>query len=542
MWANYTNLSIFSLKNDIAQQFEIFISMKYLPKLYHYLFCYLMFFLSVNSYAQTAGLRTLDDRTKNQQQLLQNQAKTISDQQKMIYDLRDKLARQETAIKVLESEQKAKEHALREQISWNINALQIIAGFIIVGIGVAIWQRNFLGRNLLGVWIEENFKESIRYYLKDIIQRKVRDRDVREIVREKGEAAVEAIIAKYLKEKDMAVVISKSARPEIDKTIVELNKEVAESLKGKVPAWEQDFARYLQLGARLVDKTRVLTETMSFPGEVKLEVQEYKRVLLKLKNAPDYTPEDWYLKGIDEYESGNLKDAKESFAEVLYLNAEDTNAMLFKGVIHRDNAEYKSALKVFNQVLDLEPHHKIALVLHANTSFKMKKYDKAIEDYNQIIALDVNYAYCYYGRGNAFKEKVDYTNAIKDYQTAIVKDHTFALAYLSVVELLLISENYEEAQSYLNQLAELSDLKIKDQILAKYFTLIIRKILHQGTAQAEEQFEELLLKDIDFTWDLTKIEKWIISNVNLDKDDHLFITNKTKVMKKRIVKGEAIEA
>ncbi|WP_299465171.1 tetratricopeptide repeat protein [uncultured Microscilla sp.] len=514
--------------------------MEYLPKLYHYLLCSLLV-LSITSYAQVTELRTLDDRTKTQQQLLQTQQKTISDQQKMIYDLRDKLAHQETAIKVLESEQKAKEDSLYQQIHWNINALKIIAGFIVVGIILLIWQRNFLGRHLLGVWIEENFKESIRYYLKDMIQRKVRDRDVREIVREKGEAAVAATVTKYIKETDIADIIHKNARPEIDRLIKVVNEEVAENLKGKVPTWEQDFAHYLELGARLADKTQVLNETLTFPAETKLEIQEYKKVLLKLKNAPDYTPEDWYLKGIEEYETGHLKDARESFNEVLHLNAEDTNAMLFKGATHSDNAEYKSAIKIFNQALTLEPQNKIALILHANTAFKMKKYDKAIENYDQIQDLDADYAYSYYGKGNAYKEKGDYQLAIENYRVAIEKDDDFALAYLSITELLIVSENYEEAHGYLSKLSEFADLKIRDQILAKYFELIIKKIRHLGTTQSEADFEELLLNEIDVYWDMSKIDKWL-TITQLDKDDLLFITNKTKVMKKRIKQGEVVES
>lgn len=517
-----------------------FLRMKYLPKLYHYFLCGLLL-MSINSYAQVTGLRTLDDRTKTQQQLLQTQQKTISDQQKMIYDLRDKLARQETAIKVLESEQKAKEDALREQISWNINALKIIAGFIVVGIILLIWQRNFLGRHLLGVWIEENFKESIRYYLKDMIQRKVRDRDVREIVREKGEAAVAATVTKYVKETDIANIIHQNARPEIDRLIKDVNAEVAENLKGKVPTWEQDFVRYLQLGSRLTDKTQTLNETLTFPAETKLEIQEYKKVLLKLKNAPDYTPEDWYLKGIEEYETGHLKDARDSFNEVLHLNAEDINAMLFKGATYSDNSEYKAAIKIFNQALTLEPQNKIALILHAKTAFKMKKYDKAIENYDQIQALDANYAYSYFGKGNAYKEKDDYEQAIANYEIAIEKDPGFALAHLYMTELFIVSDKYAEAQGILEKLGEFEDLKIKDQILAKYFELIIKKIRHLGTAQSEADFDELLLKEIDFNWDMSKIDKWL-SVAQLDKDDQLFIGNKTKIMKKRIKQDETVEA
>lgn len=516
--------------------------MKDLLKLYRYLPGLLVLLIANVTMAQLPGLRTLDDRTKNQQQALSNQAKTISDQQKMIYDLRDKLARQETAIKVLESELKAKEASLKGQISWNINALRIIAGFIIFGIAVLIWQRNFLGRNLLGVWIEENFKESIRYYLKDIIQRKVRDRDVREIVREKGATAVDISINKYIKEANIAEVIAKTAQPEIEMAIKQMNQEVSENLKGKVPAWEQDFGRYLTLGSKLETQTSVLNETLSFPANIKLELQEFKKVLLKLKNAPDYTSEDWYLKGITEYEQGNLKDARESFAKVLHLNAEDTKAMVFKGAIHRDNAEYKSALKIFQQILELEPQHTIVKILRANTFFKMKRYDKAIEDYNHIIETNANYAFCYYGRGNALKEKGDYNTAIENYQIAIERDSTFAPAYLCITELLLITGSYQRAQSYVDQLHQLPDLKIKNQILAKYFTLLLRNVLHQGTAEAEQQFQELLEKDIDFTWDLSKIDKWASNNEKLDKDSKVFIAAKTKMIKKHIVAGEQVEA
>jgi len=492
--------------------------------------------------AQNQTIKALQDRAQDQQQTLQNQTKAIIDQQKMIFDLRDKLARQETAIKVLESELTSKEQALQDQIKWNINVIKVIAGFIIFGIAVVIWQRNFLGRNLLGVWIEDNFKESIRYYLKDIIQRKVRDRDVREIVREKGKDAVEALVNKHIKEIDLADVIATNARPQIDKALKDLDQEVADKLKGKVPTWEQDFNRYLALGHKLEAKTSVLNETLSFPVETKLELQEFKKVLFKVKNPPDFTPEDWYLKGIDEYETNALKEARESFTQVLYQNPEDTNAMLFRGAIRKDLAEYRSALKVLNQVLQEHPEHNIAKVLRAETHFKMKKYDKAIEDYDHILAAASDYSFGYYGRGNAYKEKFEYAAAIENYQVAVEKDHMFTLAYLSAVELQIITENYEGAQRYLDQLSELPELRIRDQIMAKYFLILLRNLQHLGTAEAELQFDEILQQDIEVPWDLSKIDKWVSSNNKLDKDTTLFINQKTELLKRKVNTGEILEA
>ncbi|OJJ18213.1 hypothetical protein BKI52_25665 [marine bacterium AO1-C] len=492
--------------------------------------------------AQTQTIKALQDRTKEQQQTLQNQTKAIIDQQKMIYDMRDKLARQETAIKVLESQLTSKEQALQDQIKWNINVIRIIAGFIIFGVAVVIWQRNFLGRNLLGVWIEDNFKESIRYYLKDMIQRKVRDRDVREIVREKGKDAVEAVVNKHIKEVDLADVIATNARPEIEKALKDLEQEVADKLKGKVPAWEQDFTRYLALGHKLEAKTSILNETLAFPAEVKLELQEFKKVLFKVKNPPDFTPEDWYLKGIDEYETNALKEARESFTQVLYQNPEDTNAILFRGAIHKDLAEYRSALKVLNQVLQGNPEHNIAKVLRAETHFKMKKYDKAIEDYDQILAATPEYSFGFYGRGNAYKEKFEYTAAIENYQIAVEKDQTFTPAYLSVIELQIINGNYEGGQQYLDQLNDLPELRIRDQIMAKYFLILLRNLQNLGTAEAELQFDELLQQDIEVSWDLSKVDKWLSTNSELDKDTTLFINQKNKLLKQKMGKGEIVEA
>lgn len=516
--------------------------MSYFIKNKYFFLVVFVLYLS-NAMAQNQAIKALEDRTQVHQQILQNQTKALIDQQKMIYDLRDKLARQETAIKVLESEVTSKEQALQDQIKWNINVIRIIAGFIIFGIAVLIWQRNFLGRNLLGVWIEDNFKESIRYYLKDIIQRKVRDRDVREIVREKGKDAVEAAINKHVKEISLDEVIAENARPEIDKALKDLEQEVADKLKGKVPAWEQDFIRYLTLGHKLEAKTSVLNETLTFPAETKLELQEFKKVLFKVKNPPDFTPEDWYLKGVDEYETNALKEAKESFTQVLYQNPEDVNAIVFRGAIHKDQTEYRSALKVFNQVLNANTNHKIAKVLRAETHFRMKKYDKAIEDYDRILEEAPNYSYCYYGRGNAYREKFDYVNAIENYSVAIEKDKQFALAYLKAIELQIISGNYDAAQSYLDQFYALTELKIKDQILAKYFLILLRNLKNQGTAEAELQFDEILQQDIEVAWDLSKIDKWISGDTTvMDKDTALFINQKTKQLKQKMGKGEVLEA
>ncbi len=506
---------------------------------YFLLVCIWLYTPSVT--AQIQSIKALQDQTQNQQQTLQNQAKAMLDQQKMIYDLRDKLATQETALKVLESELTSKEQALQDQIRWNINIIGVIAGFIIFGLAVVIWQRNFLGRNLLGVWIEDNFKESIRYYLKDMIQRKVRDRDVREIVREKGKDAVEAMVNKHIKEADLASVIATNTRPEIEKALTALDQEVADKLKGKVPAWEQDFNRYLTLGHKLEAKTSTLNETLSFPAEIKLELQEFKKVLFKVKNPPDFTPEDWYLKGIEEYKTNSLKEARESFTQVLYQNPGDINAMLFRGAIRKDLAEYRSALKVLGQVLQEHANHNIAKVLRAETYFKMRKYDKAIEDYDQILETSPEYSFGYYGRGNAYKEKFEYNEAIENYQIAIEKDHQFMPANLCLMELYIIVGNYEAAQKCLDEIDDLPELKIREQIMAKYFWILLRNLRNQGTAEAELQFDEILEQDIEVSWDLSKIEKWLSSENKLDKDTTLFISQKTKLLKKKMGKGEVPE-
>lgn len=104
--------------------------------------------------------------------------------------------------------------------------------------------------------------------------------------------------------------------------------------------------------------------------------------------------------------------------------------------------------------------------------------------------------------------------------------------YISLIELLLLSNQIEEMIKQSNILSKLID-RSDDNILYYYFMCISHKITNQETTQLENTFENFLKNEFNSHWtywDYDDIEAWL-PNSELEPDVKKYITKLTEKLK-----------
>lgn len=178
-----------------------------------------------------------------------------------------------------------------------------------------------------------------------------------------------------------------------------------------------------------------------------------------------YKEFEWFLKGIDEAEKGNYKEAVKCFTTYIrqypndaaaYYNRglsmsylEDYKSSLQdydkaialrmnyfgayhnRGLVKNGLGDYKGAIQDYNKAIEMNPNYEVIFANRGDAKACLEDYKGAIEDYNKAIEINPNYAGAYNNRGVTKTDLEDYRGAILDYNKAIEINPNDALAYLN---------------------------------------------------------------------------------------------------------------
>jgi len=268
----------------------------------------------------------------------------------------------------------------------------------------------------------------------------------------------------------------------------------------------------------------------------------------------------YYSRGGAYYRAGEYDAAVKDFETCIRLNPNDHDVYFNIGVIFYKRGRYDSSIEKSTRALELKPNMITALNLRANAYFKTKQYEKAIPDYIACRSLKPDQYDVCYNLGNAYRNVGQYNKAIQAYNKTIELKSDFpsafyrraqtlckigelakaitdyikvielqpkgVVAYLNVMELLLITGKTDEAEKWRKKLEETipaDKLSASDQVLIAYFNGLIRIIKNESTTQEEGKLNNLLKNAVKLDWNFELTDSWLkdakngLSKAQIDK-------------------------
>ncbi len=380
-------------------------------------------------------------------------------------------------------------NGLEKQTNIQLKALEkyLYSFFVIAGVFFALIS--FLGYKTIANWIRST----------------IEDKTDDEIKKHVTLEYVKGIISKNITAELISGIVIENSKDAIDDAVNETVFNLETKAKEALSKLDNRLAKFESLERDYTDTLRSLKkETIDTSKEVTKEttkkLEQFEQKIAQVKTEENYSFDDWYFKGVLEYEK----------------------------------KEYKNAIKSLNKAIVLDPKYIDTYIYLGNAYNLQKKNKKAIEEYNKAIELNHDFFIAYYNRGKAYSDLKQYEEAIKDYNKVIELKPEYPNATLNISELKIITGNYESAlDSITNGLSLQLEIGGKSVIL--YLECIATKLLKMDTAKCEAAFNEILKKDFTYLWIFEEIESWL-KDANIEEGTKGFINEKTELLKKHLEK------
>ena len=329
-------------------------------------------------------------------------------------------------------------------------------------------------------------------------------------VKEMAEERIKKLITDdFVKE-----IIEEKGQPAIDKIVCSLEERGKSSMDGVVERVEKYGLE------KLTD-------------EDKKEVSESAESTSKSKDESSYTYDDWFVKGIDEYDKKMYKEAAESFVNAAKLEANEfvffNAAVCYAKVENHDLQE-----KYFLKAIEADPKHSISFGSYALFLENIRKdYNEAEKYYKKAIEAYPNYADCL-GNYAIFLSIIrkNPNKAEKYYKRAIEANPKHANNLGNYATFLQsIRKDYDNAEKYYRRAIAINPKH--EASLGNYTGLLfVRGEKDEGFKRLEEAMSLAVGKEL--IQDL-----WFYSYAH--KEGEADRINALKEIKKLIVEGERSE-
>lgn len=178
--------------------------------------------------------------------------------------------------------------------------------------------------------------------------------------------------------------IQGKAKPAIDELIEKGKKRFEEEI-ARMRETREDYQNAL---ADLKEKEEELTDTSKpVTMETKQELKTFVEKLEETKKEDEYTADDWFYKGIEEYGQGKYKDAAESFKRSYDKNNKPATLEIM-AVSYQKDGNYEQAEKYYKKALEAYPKDAGVIGGYGFLLFEMERYPEALEMTESSLAIE----------------------------------------------------------------------------------------------------------------------------------------------------------
>ena len=146
----------------------------------------------------------------------------------------------------------------------------------------------------------------------------------------------------------------------------------------------------------------------------------------------------------------NFTKAVEQFKRVLFLEKNNTEALLHIGFIYKSCKEYVKSFKCFNRIIENEPRNPHAYYGLGKLYQSMNdKDDEALENYNKCVEISPNYLKALIQLGVLFLKHKKYNKSLEILERVYKLDKNIPLCLTCLGNIFMEKKEYEKAEEFL---------------------------------------------------------------------------------------------
>lgn len=213
-------------------------------------------------------------------------------------------------------------------------------------------------------------------------------------------------------------------------------------------------------------------------------IQQYDEELKNIKKESEYTFEDWYYRGIAEYDKQEYEKAIVYMKNALEIDKNNLfafNAILYIGISYDGLGLFNNAIEQYDKLIATYPNGINLYIIHYNKGLayrKMNDNEKALKSYEDSLLLNPNYEFALDGKGHVLTKFNRYDESLKFFEDAIRNNPTFDSPWYNISCLYALMRNKEKMLFHLQKAIKLN-------------------IIHRDQAKTDEDFREFW-NDEDF--------------------------------------------
>ncbi len=140
--------------------------------------------------------------------------------------------------------------------------------------------------------------------------------------------------------------------------------------------------------------------------------------------------DEYFDKGVEEYNKGNLSGALIYWSYVIEINPKEPDAFYSRAIVKDELYTWKAAIRDYDSALEIAPEFVSALTNRGSTKDENGDHEGAIQDYNKVIELTEvgsdNKQKALYNRGNSKYNLGDNKGACEDWKKAVDEGADYA--------------------------------------------------------------------------------------------------------------------
>lgn len=289
--------------------------------------------------------------------------------------------------------------------------LNIYLSFVIGGFAFFGFLITFFGKRTLTNWIK-NYSDN---KVSEIIGQKISELNVENAIREKSDELINKLLQEIELKGKMRLNEIDSLKQEYISVLSSLN--------------ENDDKRPVTNGTKLsVEK-----------------LQKYEKIVDELKDKKDFSFNDWYYKGLSEFEKSNNMKALNYWKKALEINPSSFMILTNIGIIFNRIGQPKLAIEYYDKAIDVNPSSHEPHIGKGNVYFDQNDNEKAIQEYTTATKLYPDYWGSYFNRGLAYHNIGEFAKAIEDYNKSLELNPHYSETYFRIGKVCEAEKDYQKA-------------------------------------------------------------------------------------------------